>query len=46
VFRGQVGWGGGDIHVEMGGVGRRCEMWSSQRLDGGLSNGIWSVKTN
>jgi hypothetical protein len=25
-----------------GGVGRRCGMWSSQRVDGG--NGIWSVK--
>jgi hypothetical protein len=34
--------GGGGIHVEIGGVERRCGMWSSQRVDGG--NGIRSVK--
>jgi hypothetical protein len=42
-FRGQVG---GGIHIEMGGVGRRCGMWSRQRVDGGgTGNGMWSVKT-
>jgi hypothetical protein len=25
-------------------VGRWCGMWSSQRVDGGVGNGIWSVK--
>jgi hypothetical protein len=28
-----------------GGVGRRCEMWNSQRVDGvGTGNGILNVK--
>ena len=26
-----------------GGVGRRCGMWSRQRVDGEAGNGIWSV---
>jgi hypothetical protein len=25
-------------------VGKRCGMWSSQRVGGGTGNGIWSVK--
>jgi hypothetical protein len=37
----EVRWDGG---WEQGGVGRRCGMWSSQRVDGGVENGIWSVK--
>jgi hypothetical protein len=42
-FRGQVGWGWGDIHVETGGrVGRRCGMSSSRKVDGG--NKIWNIK--
>ena len=29
-------WGGdGGIHDETGGVGRRCRMWNSGRVDGG-----------
>jgi hypothetical protein len=35
---------GGGIHVETGGVGRRDGMWSSQRVDRGSGNRIWSVK--
>jgi hypothetical protein len=31
----EVRWvAGGGIQVEMGGVGRRCAMWSRQRVDG------------
>jgi hypothetical protein len=31
-----VRWGGdGGIHVEIGWGGERCEIWSSQRVDGG-----------
>jgi hypothetical protein len=34
----EVRWGGA-------GVGRRCGMWSSQRVDGGeAGNGIWNIK--
>jgi hypothetical protein len=37
------GWGSG---LPLGtGVGRRCGMWNSLRMDrGGVGNGIWSVK--
>ena len=34
---------GGGIHVEIG-VGRKCGMWSSQRVGRGAGTGIWSVK--
>ena len=38
---------GGDIHVETGVVGRRCGMWSNQRVDqSGAVSGICSVKMN
>jgi hypothetical protein len=30
--------------METGVLGRRCEMWSSQRVDGGAGNVICSVK--
>jgi hypothetical protein len=42
----EVRWGGGGgIRVETGGgVGRRCGMWSSQRVHGEVWNGIWSAK--
>ena len=43
VFRGQVQWGWGHPCGDGGGVGRRCGMWSSQRVIGGVRNGIWSV---
>jgi hypothetical protein len=36
--------GDGGIHVETGWVGRRCGMWSRQRVVGEVGNGIWSVK--
>jgi hypothetical protein len=35
-FRDQVGVGGGSKHVETEGLVRRCEMWSSWRVDGGV----------
>ena len=30
--------------MEMGWVGRRYRMWNSSQVDGGLGNGIQSVK--
>jgi hypothetical protein len=44
-LRSQVGCVVGPTMWRQGGVGRRCEMWSSRSLDGGARNGIWSVKT-
>jgi hypothetical protein len=38
-FRGQVGWGLGSSTWRWGGMGRRYEMWSSQRL-GGVGRGM------
>jgi hypothetical protein len=34
------------LEVRWGELGRRCEMWSSRRVNGeqGAGNGIWSVK--
>jgi hypothetical protein len=44
-LRGQVGWRVGAAIWRQGGVRRRCEIWSSQRVDGrGSGNGIWNVK--
>jgi hypothetical protein len=43
----EVRWGGGWGHPrgDRGGVGRRCGMWNSRKVDGeGAENGIWSVK--
>jgi hypothetical protein len=40
------GVGGGGIHVEMGGVGRRCGMWSSRRVEGegwGMEYGVLKI---
>jgi hypothetical protein len=34
-FREKVGWGMEASTWRWGGVGRRCGMWSSQRVDGG-----------
>ena len=43
MYRGRVG--GRASMWRQGGVGRRCGMWNSQRVDGGgVGNGIWSVK--
>jgi hypothetical protein len=40
----EVWWGrGGDILVEVGGMGRRYGMWNSWRVDW-EGNKIWSVK--
>jgi hypothetical protein len=36
---GRLGHSSGDK-----GIGRRYGMWSSRRVDGGMENGIWSVK--
>jgi hypothetical protein len=38
----EVRWGEGWRHPHED--GRRCEMESSQKVDGGEENGIWSVK--
>jgi hypothetical protein len=35
----------GEYMWRHGGVRRRCGMWSSLRVDGGIGNGIWSGKT-
>ena len=32
-FKGQVGWGLGTSTWRQGGVGRRCGMWNSRRVD-------------
>jgi hypothetical protein len=42
LFRGLVGWGGGHPHGDRA-VGRRYEMWNSQRMDL-EENKIWRVK--
>ena len=42
-FRGQVWWGVRASKWRLGEVGRRCGMWSSQRLDGeghGMEYGV------
>jgi hypothetical protein len=39
--RWDLGWG--HPCADGGGVGRRCGMWSIQRVDEELGNGIWSV---
>jgi hypothetical protein len=41
-FRGQVGCGGWDIHVETGGLRRRYGVWNRRKIDKG--NKLWSVK--
>jgi hypothetical protein len=41
----EVRWGGGGV-IHMEERGRRCGMWSSQRVNEGAENGIWSVKIN
>jgi hypothetical protein len=42
----EVRWGRevGASMWRQGGVGRRCGMWSSWRVDGGVGNGTRSVK--
>jgi hypothetical protein len=42
-FRGQVGWGLGVFKWRWGQVGRRCGMWSSQRVDG-AGVGEWDME--
>jgi hypothetical protein len=46
VFRDEVGWGVGSSTWRQGVVGRRCEIWNSWRIYGGVGteNGIYSVK--
>jgi hypothetical protein len=39
----EVRWGGG-IHVETGGLGRRCGIWSSWRVNRVIGNRIWRIK--
>jgi hypothetical protein len=42
----EVRWGGGvEVSMWRQGVGRKCGMWNSLRVDRvGVGNGIWSVK--
>jgi hypothetical protein len=41
-----VRWVGGieiGIHIEMGGLGRKCGMWNSWRMEWWVGSGIWDV---